>query len=317
MTPLEPGHVPGAATLHPAPAEGCLLSPDESIRRASSMRSWRTADREQLRGMAAAAFAGWREAWVGTASAGSPEATRCRNPQEVGGALTEAAWRPWGEMGWAWWAVAGRGQGSDRAVPGLDELFRALVGEASAAPLAGRGEAQASVAEDLVRAAWRDLERRLGGLVPPRPPTADPARPPAFSPWSGALLLTFPWWDAELWLLLDGAAVEHRLAPTRRAPAPAGGLVPVWRALSRRPASIQVLAGSFELDLGTLASLRPGDVIRIPQALDQPLDVLAVGAPDQPPTPIGAAFLGRVGDRRAVELVRRSPAEPGRQSQHR
>jgi flagellar motor switch protein FliM len=140
-----------------------------------------------------------------------------------------------------------------------------------------------------------------------------------FQPWSGGVLLSLPNAGALLpSLLLNpqcvrvllGSQASHPMVPERARRAPPI-TVTVEQALAGHTLPIQAELAGCELDLGTLQSLRLGDIVPLPHALDEPLLVS---------TPVYgtfcAGFLGRQAGSKAIELLRetrpihRTPATP-------
>jgi hypothetical protein len=291
----------------PLDASSALLSVEDSLSRARPLRAWKTSDRARVEKAVSAVWRAWRDAWGLSGEAG--EILSCAVwDQARAGALLHSDWQPLGNGGSLWWRAGASSLGGWANAASM--LARALVGEAlSLDPF--DGSTASGVGVDLVRAAWADLAARLAGLGP-KGPSVEVSRKPCgtvFAPWSGALLVTIPWWGVELRLLLGRDAVDPLVDPRPREAAH-GGLVPVWRALAGRSARIEVVADPFELDLGTLASLRAGDVVRTAHRLDRPLDVLAGSARGESLAAVCSAFLGSVGASRAVELAARHPPSP-------
>jgi flagellar motor switch/type III secretory pathway protein FliN len=180
---------------------------------------------------------------------------------------------------------------------------------------------QASVAELVTQQAWLELGRGLAhalGLIPvadPRPlPQAFPERD--LQRWSGAV-------DMALGLSpgpIDGillhigdrvAALQHnRIREPSSRPSKRSALVSVTEALRTRPVALSVNLSSVQIDIGTLQSLRVGDVIALPQSLDEPLALqwVAAAADDPCTAAICQAHLGRRAGHLAVELM---PARSG------
>ncbi len=132
-------------------------------------------------------------------------------------------------------------------------------------------------------------------------------QPPASlpRPWSGAVVVTLGQaLGRHIRLLLNHAAAAHLLgetpnmAPVAAANPDAPALVPVQSAITSRTLTAEVELAGCELDFGTLAGLRVGDIISLAHPLDTPLRVSVAGAP------LCAGFLGRRGAARAIELVR-------------
>jgi hypothetical protein len=131
-----------------------------------------------------------------------------------------------------------------------------------------------------------------------------------FKPWSGLVIVSAP--DAgPLFhsLLLNAQCVRMLLRsqanqPTTPKRVPQAPIVTsVEQALADHKLPIQVELAGCELDLGTLQSLRLGDIVPLSHALDEPLLVStpAYGA-------FCAGFLGRQAGSKAIELLR--PSKP-------
>lgn len=129
----------------------------------------------------------------------------------------------------------------------------------------------------------------------------------SFQPWSGCALVSLAGPFRPLGaLLLNGACVRAALdipevALSRRA-AETGSreaLTPWVVALAGRKLPVRAELSACELDLGTLQSLRIGDIVPIPHALDAPLFVSASAD-----IRVCSGFLGRHGEAKAIELAR-------------
>ena len=126
----------------------------------------------------------------------------------------------------------------------------------------------------------------------------------------GALVLTLRWCGANLILLLAAEAIAAFLGrPASATPAPGIGkkpvsLAPILQVVRSEPLSLRVEMAEVEVDLGTLASLRLGDVLRTSHRLDAPLMMTSAEPAGQQARPvICTGFLGREGDWRAIELL--------------
>ena len=110
----------------------------------------------------------------------------------------------------------------------------------------------------------------------------------------------------DLWLRVDGDSAARLLRDQARPAARALPPVetPVLAAIAARSVTLRVELAPVEVDLGTLQSLRVGDVLTLPHRLEQPLDL---HAPDAPATVACTAYLGSRDGRRAVELIPSSP----------
>jgi len=180
----------------------------------------------------------------------------------------------------------------------------------------------ASMASSLAQRAWNDHLEGLRRMLaePESPSSGTPQAPADVSAWPDALVAWKRAWSGALRIevsLLTGpctlvlgcervAAILGGTTHTRRAfPKSAqAALVSLRDALSRRTFKLTADLGAVELSLGDLRSLRAGDVIPLPHALDQPLAVRSGSGPV-----LCRAWLGRQGSRRALRLERQeSPA---------
>lgn len=112
-------------------------------------------------------------------------------------------------------------------------------------------------------------------------------------------------------LLLDGDLVA-RWVGSRGLAVPAAALaasptVPVLEALAARGVPLRVELEPFEIDFGSLAGLRVGDVLGTGHALDRPLRVRSAAA-DAHAAPMCDAWLGRQEQHVVVELAARAAA---------
>lgn len=174
---------------------------------------------------------------------------------------------------------------------------------------------ETSLAAELAALAWADLLGRLAALVggtqqamvvpEPAPPTSD------FQHWSGAVTLLLSSSAAAgpgLVLHLSAACAALLVDDGRRhepsATTPAGPRCSVLEAMQERHISLRIGLDDVLLDVATLVSLRCGDVLTLPQRLDQVLHVRVVEPEGDITDPdICAAVLGARTGRRAVELV--------------
>jgi len=181
-----------------------------------------------------------------------------------------------------------------RAEKANEVLARALFEEPASTSLAL--ETVEACAED----GWKRVAAALGLSVcvsgRRAPCTADVAA------WSGALEVALSA-TLDMRVLLRGEAVEAwcasntvpRAASTR---APVAPLSTALEALAEHSVALQVQLRGCELEVGCLQELRVGDVVRLPHPLDAP--VFFVGPSD---TALLGGYLGRVDERKAVELV--------------
>jgi hypothetical protein len=96
-------------------------------------------------------------------------------------------------------------------------------------------------------------------------------------------------------------AVWRSVPPSERAAVARPALTPVDRAASRAAVRLDVMLGSVEVELPKVLDLREGDILRLPQRLDQPLAVVCAGKP------LAHAVLGEVHGRRGAQLVAGRP----------
>ena len=169
---------------------------------------------------------------------------------------------------------------------------------------AAAGEQPSAVAREVAEAALADLG---GRLLPSQPDTPPDLQAPAAQAWqaaSGAVLLTLRCVSGsgsacELVLLLDGALTARWLAgrprPPRTVTPPLQGL---RHAIGQAPVRVGASIGEAELDVATLQSLVPGDVLLLDLPVDRPLRLTIAGRP----VPRGA-YLGSHQGRRALQLA--------------
>lgn len=205
-----------------------------------------------------------------------------------------------------WWDNAA---GDARAEPVLllvDALFSTSV-EPSA--LSAHGSVSEMAAE-AARAAWSDLWKRIGQSLAVRVALTGPAmqadslptlQPAAalFRPWSGAIVITLEWCAQEMRILVGGTEAAALIARERTsAEPPARPLTPVWHAVAAAASTVRAELAPVDLTLGAIKSLRVGDVVELSHTLDRPL--LAKTADGGV---LCEAFLGKLGERRAIELL--------------
>jgi hypothetical protein len=293
-----------------------LLSVEESAREARRLRCWDEADQTALVEAAQDAVDRWSGAWgLGAEGEGEP-LVRCQPASDRAGAVED--WAALDGLPGAWWAMLSRGveagSGLRRRRAVTDALHQALFRETASERVEG-----SRLADELVQSAWTDWQRRLAERLGgeghgPREPLGAPtdAKDSAavgllFRPWSGALQLVLPWCGQELGVLLDVQRVaaflkrpEGRPTAGQAVARNAVPLVPIYDVVKSKPVALRVELAEMEIDLGTLAGLRVGDVLRTTHGLDMPLR-LVTPAPGGGPSCAG--YLGRQGDRRAIELA--------------
>ena len=166
------------------------------------------------------------------------------------------------------------------------------------------------VASHLVTLAWTDWLARLDSLLPPdgRTPATTASAQPA-NAWDGHLSLPLPWCGKTWCVMLAAPAVSRLVAaedtppPTAAGAAAATPPVALAQALAVRPLTVGVYLAPVALTLGQVQALRPGDIVPLPHALDQPARLLLHVAPDAPPEALCHAWLGQQDGHMAVELA--------------
>lgn len=166
----------------------------------------------------------------------------------------------------------------------------------------GVTEFAGAIADRAFASITRALRSALRLAVP-----ADTSRQPSrdlFRPWSGGIVIEVARPFA-MHLLLEPGCVHPalplaRAEPFERTRAP---LVDMKHAIGAQRAAFRVELEGRELDLGSLASLRVGDVLPLPHNLDDPL--LLCSAEGET---ICAGHLGQQGGVKALELAKHLPA---------
>jgi flagellar motor switch/type III secretory pathway protein FliN len=95
-------------------------------------------------------------------------------------------------------------------------------------------------------------------------------------------------------------SIWRAVPPNDRARTARPKLTPVDQAVKRPTARIDVVLGAVELDLSNMLDLRNGDVLRLPQRLDEGLSVLCEGQL------LARGALGERDGRVSVQLISRS-----------
>lgn len=176
------------------------------------------------------------------------------------------------------------------------------------------------LADELAQAAWLDGYDRLARLSA-APAPSDLGRGEAvmkeeelpasvLRAWTGALALEIHCCGAQLRIIASGDAIDRWLR-TRHAEPPKAethpaqsASVPVARALDATPVRLSVELAPVDVDLGSLGSLRVGDVLRTTHGLDRPLQVRLGGKSARSGSGrVCEAFLGKQGDVRVAELL--------------
>lgn len=266
---------------------------------------WTDADLDAVRVSVEDACSAWVQDWLGAALKIESSVARAheRSPTH------RHAWVPLGSRGdRAAWMQARTGAVEDV----LHTLFPTEPGHTASPSMQGIAHAVAAKAQT---ALIETLQARTGLGA-----SADEAEPDAalFKPWSGAVLIsvTVPGRSA-IAVLLNGATVRSFLAPAAGRKEPSqpqqrAALAPLAQALADRTLHLRIGLSSCELDLGTLESLRVGDIVPLPHTLDAPLLVSTVQG-----VQVCTGFLGGQGGVKAIELARGVAADHDAQvSQH-
>jgi len=306
---------------------------EETARGIRPLRAWSAADRGRVAAAAHGALVAFEQAWgiaadpgPGGRDAGAAR-IRCEPSSAAprgGPAPGASGWHALGDAAQGLWCAAPAAPARSGAAAFTSALARALFGapralSAGAGPGGGAADGRRApgLAAEVAQAAWEDWCGRLAGALGegagrPAQDRSAPVREP-LGPWSGALALTLPWCGLELHVLVSGERVAGLLGPGRppSEARPAAALTPVWRAMAEEPARIRAELRAFELDLGALAALRVGDVVRTAHALETPLEVKLHARGGAPALALCAGFLGRAGSARAIELLPASGAPPG------
>lgn len=300
-------------TLHPRPAGRAGLLPAAASHAGTSSLAWWTPAEltlvERALGQALArACRRWSsgdrfDAFIDQIAAGG---TRAFPAEDAPESLRDIAWLP---------LQSGSGRRLSWAATEAphDVLLSALFGEgARAATPAGDPE----IARELAAECWREQCAALRAEVDASGPSGDgDAAGPSASPWKrwgGAVVVELQWFGATLRLLahvetvrtLVRAAGVRRAAPPRRLD---GAPVRVLDALGGAAVRLEARCAGASIDLGSLVSLRVGDVLRLDHALDEPVRLVASGAVTDAPA-LCHGWLGRSGAAVGVELARGGPS---------
>lgn len=158
----------------------------------------------------------------------------------------------------------------------------------------------------VVECAWdarnRGLCAALLGTPMPRrfPPSLTSLPATLFAAGAGSVQISCE--GIGLYAVAD-SAVWDCVPPTRRDDVShrLPDLTPLDRAVRRASARLDVMLGSAEVELPKLLDLRCGDVLRLPQRLDQGIAVLCEGQP------LAQAALGQAQGRICVQLASNQP----------
>lgn len=261
------------------------------------LRWWSAAALEVLARELNRVFDAWAQRWDL-----SLEPAVAFNAHEAPGAPADAAqWQAWCDDAgpsatWCWAAIA---SGDLRA-----KLADTLYGSPSHASSSVRSAA--SIAQGVAGRALRDLEDELAKLLVATDGSTQAATgtPPSRA-WSGDVRVRLPWCGTELWLHLRASRVAPLLESARRRWVGKTQALDasVLSAIAHQPLRLRVEMNPTELDLGTLQSLRLGDVLTLGHPLEAPLTLHAANAPSGAGTAVCNAYLGARQGKRAIELV--------------
>jgi len=119
-----------------------------------------------------------------------------------------------------------------------------------------------------------------------------------FREWAGGVRVTLPGLD-DLALYLGGMAVARLDPPKRKRPAvEKPPLTALGTAIGPAATALRAQLRPVELTLGQIRSLQLGDVVVLPHALDQALEVRTDAG-----TLVCEAYLGRMGRHRSLEVL--------------
>jgi hypothetical protein len=171
---------------------------------------------------------------------------------------------------------------------------------------AGKCE-NASIAAELGVAALENLVsaiRGAVGIVQSDPGSFEDPRSQLprdeFHEWAGCVKVSLPP-SGDAVLYLNGAAAENLLGAGKAKPPliAIGGLTPVRKAAVAANVGLSARLNAVELTFGQLKSLQVGDVVVLPHALEEPLRLITEFDAE-----VCRAYLGRVDERRSVQVVR-------------
>lgn len=289
--------------LHPMPSQ----SP--RAQDASPLQWWTRSQLNAMSSHIAKAWAAWAHQWVGEAA---PAAESADGVPAHEWSDREAA---------VWIALGARGEAAawiDVRTDPVAALFELLFGADTSA--ARPPSAVEGIAQSVAFRAWMALAEALRTALglDACPGHGDP-HPTLFKPWAGAAMIPLPV-SGRLpsAMLLNAAclrtmAVAHAERPTASGSVhkPDATLFPLAQALAGRMLALRAELWSCELDLGSLESLRIGDVVPLPHHLDAPL-LVSVGSNAQ----LCVGFLGRQAGFKAIELARELPGDNQAQGDH-
>jgi hypothetical protein len=293
---------------------GELLSPADSRARLRGLVQWNDGERALVARVLGDALARTARRWrtgermdACIAALTGPD-VRAWPAEDAPAALRDAAWTPLvadapARVSWA-------------CARAPHEALLAAMFDASRRPPNASGEP--SIAEELATECWNEQLAALRAALAEATPADAAAAPPdgdtLWRRWSGAVVVDLPWFDARMHLLVDGASVASlvKAGGVRRSPAPRrsdAAVMPVLGALAHAGVRLEVRCGGASIDLGSLVSLRVGDVLRLDHRLDEPVHVVAPAEPADA-APLCRGWLGRADAHLCIELAR--PPAPTR-----
>jgi hypothetical protein len=242
--------------------------------------AWADTQRAGAASTLALASRAWTQSWFD--SPDSPAPAVCIDAEHAADGSWELLGRTAGRCAWI--------RGVDRAM--LEERLFGDTGATSSRIVADVAQrAHAALRAELSRAA---------GVI--EEPDGTPAPASLFARWSGAVVVRLSG-PLYIEILLDASCMRELVGTPSTRPQEAGTpLSCVADAMAGYTLSLSIELSGCELTLGELSQLRVGDAITLPHGVDQPLHVRTANEY------ICAAYLGRSGDRKAVELARSAPA---------
>jgi flagellar motor switch/type III secretory pathway protein FliN len=247
---------------------------------------------EVLRRRIQAALDSWAQDWVRGWEQGRAMNVEMCVAGDVAQPLTHEYEALGSDAGHLWF----RRSPSDRASFGC-----AVVG-AELMPFSEAADEWVAIAVD---SAWSARNRALCSALLGTAPSdsslirSDGLPPDLFALGSGAMQLSC----AELGLsLIADSAIWRSVLPREHGPAAQlPEPLPLMQAAHRATAKLEAILGSVDVELPKLLDLRPGDVLRLPQRLDQRIAVLCAGKP------LARAVLGEALGRKCVRVSAGDP----------
>lgn len=284
----------GSASATSYPAAG-LLSLEASHHASRELLCWSTAARNRIQHIFQSTYDQWRKDWCGS-----------------------------GEIVLGDEGVRVEDSAASQSMSDADArqlLGSVLFGEQSlASDFSAADHPSAPMAQHLIEQAWKAWSSSIEQLLTLKSAnTADLDQhrfQDVLAPWSGTLLVTFPWGGGRWAVCLSARATKQILeshgfqekrAHKQSAVTP-GALSSVTDALSPKALPVRIELNPVSLSLGQLQTLAVGDVITLDHRLDEPALVLlgqpapVSGSSIPVPSPVCAAWLGQRQGQMAVEL---------------